>query len=115
LRAPESVPPGIRAVEVADTPGKRYKHQFIASSSKAADAFISSLKENNQMYVTQVVDRDTWYIPFIAPKNKSVTWWLFSTIVIISLTCAALVYLKGLVEDPEFRKNFMEMLKLFKG
>jgi hypothetical protein len=76
---------------------------------------IRQLKENNQMYTAQVVDREAWYVPFIAPKEKSVTWWLFSTAVITTSVFFALLYLKGLVEDPEFRKNFLEALEIMKG
>ena len=114
LRQPESVPVGIRTVEIPDVPGKRYKHLFVAESSKLADEMISQLRENSQMYTTQIVDRKSWYVPFIAPKNKSVTWWLFSAAVITVSVIFALLYLKGLTEDPEFRKNFAEALKLFK-
>jgi hypothetical protein len=115
LRPPETIPAGIRVVEVPDAPGKRYKHLYVAASSDAADELIRQLKEDNQMYTTQIVDRDAWYVPFIAPKGKSVTWWLFSVAVITISAFYALLYLKGLVEDPEFRKNFMEALKLLKG
>jgi len=115
LRPPESIPSGIRAIDLPDSPGKRYKHLFIAESSKAADELIRQLKENNQMYNAQVVDREAWYVPFIAPKEKSVTWWLFSMVVISISVFFALLYIKSLVEDPEFRKNFMEALELLKG
>lgn len=114
LRPPETVPAGIREVEVPDVPGKRYKHLFVASSSRLADELISQLKQNSQMYTTQVVDREAWYVPFIAPKEKSVTWWLFSVAVITTCVFFGLLYLKGLVEDPEFRQNFMEALQLLK-
>jgi hypothetical protein len=115
LRPPESLPAGIREVEIPDIPGKRYKHLFVAGSSRQADALISRLKENGQMYTTQIVDRESWYVPFIAPKDKSVSWWLISVVVITVSSFFALLYLKGFVEDPEFRKNFMESLKLFKS
>jgi hypothetical protein len=115
LRPPESIPAGIRAVELPDAPGKRYKHLFIAGSSKAADELILQLKENNQMYTAQVVDRDAWYVPFIAPKEKSVTWWLFSVVVISTSAFFALLYIKSLVENPEFRQNFMDALRILKG
>lgn len=115
LRPPETIPAGIYAEELPDIPGKRYKHLFIANSSKAADELIRQLKENSQMYTTQIVDRDAWYVPFIAPKDKSVTWWLFSVFFISVLSFFVLLYLKGLVQDPEFRKNFMEAVKLFKS
>lgn len=115
LRPPESLPAGIRTVEIPDIPGKRYKHLFVASSSKLADELIAHLRENSQMYTTQIVDRDAWFVPFIAPKDKSVTWWLFSVAFISVSSFFALLYLKGLVEDPEFRKNFLEAMKLFRG
>lgn len=115
LRPPESLPAGIRTVEIPDVPGKRYKHLFVASSSKLADELIAHLRENSQMYTTQIVDREAWFVPFIAPKDKSVTWWLVSVAVISVSSFFTLIYIKGLVEDPEFRKNFMEAVKLFKG
>ena len=115
LRPPESVPRGVRKVEIPDVPGKRYKHLFVAGSSRLADELIGELKASSQMYTTQIIERDRWYVPLIAPKNKSLTWWLISTTIITLAVCAGLVYLKGLTEDPEFRKNFMEALKLLKS
>lgn len=115
LRPPEVLPDGIRAVELPDAPGKRYKHLYIAASSKAGDDLIRTLKENNQMYTSEIVDRNAWYVPFIAPKEKSVTWCLFSVVLISTSVFFVLLYVKSLVEDPEFRKNFMEALELLKG
>ncbi len=115
LRAPESLPDGIQTREIPDVPGKRYKHLFVASSSSDADQLIAQLRENSQMYTTEIVDRNDWYVPFLAPKNKSVTWWLFSMVLITISVFFALVYLKSLAEDPVFRANFMEALKLFKS
>lgn len=115
LRPPESIPRGIRTVEIPDVPGKRYKHLYVAGSSRLADELIDELKANSQMYTTQIVDRKSWYVPFIAPKNKSITWWLISCVVITISVFSGLIYLKGLTEDPEFRKNFMDALKLLKS
>ncbi len=115
LRPPELVPPGVRVVDLPDLPGKRYKHLFVAGSSKLADELINHLKDNGQMYTTQIVDRDTWYVPFIAPKDKSVTWWLISVVLISISVFFVLLYVKGLAEDAEFRGQFMEALKLLKG
>jgi hypothetical protein len=115
LRPPESVPRGVRKVEIPDVPGKRYKHLFVAGSSRLADELIGELKASSQMYTTQIIERDRWYVPLIAPKNKSLTWWLISTTIITLAVCAGLVYLKGLTEDPEFRENFMDALKLLKS
>jgi hypothetical protein len=115
LRPPESLPIGIRTVEIPNVPGKRYKYLYVARSSKLADALIAQLKENSQMHTTQIVNREDWFVPLIAPKNKSVTWWLFSTAIIAVSMFYALIYLKGFVDDPEFRENFMDAVKLFKG
>jgi hypothetical protein len=115
LRPPEFIPAGVQAIDLPEAPGKRFKHLFIAKRSRDADELIRVLRENSQMYNTQIVDRDTWYVPFIAPKDKSLTWWLFS--VAFCAVCAffALLYLKGLVQNPEFRANFMDALKLLKS
>lgn len=115
LRPPESLPDGVRAVELPEVPGKRYKHLFVTKQSTAADALIQQLKENGQMYTTQIIDCDAWYVPFIAPKDKSLTWWLFSVFFLTTCAFFVLLYVKGLTEDPDFRKNFMEALKLFKS
>jgi hypothetical protein len=115
LRLPESIPEGIRAVDLPEAAGKRYKHLFIADSSKAADALIHQLKESGQMYTTRIVDRNAWFVPFIAPKEKSVTWWCFSLIIISTCVVFALLYLKGLADDPVFRKNFLEAFEIMKG
>ena len=115
LRPPEVVPDGMRVVELPDVPGKRYKHLFIADSSKVADEFISQLRENSQMYTTEVVDREAWYVPFIAPKNKSVTWWLISVTLITISAFFTLLYVKHLLDDPDMRKNLLDALKLFRS
>ena len=114
LRPPGSVPAGVRAVELPDVPGQRYKHLFIARSSRLADALIHQLKENGQMYTTRVVDRKAWFVPFLAPKTKSVTWWMVSVVVITISVISVLLYLKGLSDDPEFRKDFLESLEILK-
>jgi len=115
LRPPPSIPRGIRAFDLPDSPGKRYKHLYIARSNKAADHLIGKLKESNQIYTTQVVDRKAWYVPFIAPKNKSPTWWLFSAVVILISAFFALLYVKQLVDDPEIRENFRDAIEIMKG
>jgi hypothetical protein len=115
LRPVETIPAGVRVEDLPEIPGKRYKHLFVAESSKAADELIRQLKENSQMYTTQIVDREAWYVPFVAPKDKSVTWWLFSVVVITTVVFFVLLYVKSLVQDPEFREHFMDALKLLRS
>jgi hypothetical protein len=115
LRAPEAIPRSIRIIELPDTPGRRYKYLLTTTNSKAADKLIQTFKENNQMYATQIVDRNAWYVPFIAPKDKSLTWWLVSVALFATGAFFVLLYIKGLAQDEEFRKDFMEALEVLKG
>lgn len=115
LRPTEKVPRKVRFVELPEAPGRRYKYLYIARSSKAADQLLLQLKEASQMYTTQIVDKQAWYVPFIAPKTKSVTWWLFSAVVFAISGFFVLTYLRSLVENPSFRKNFSEAIEIMKG
>ncbi len=115
LRLPEEIPARIQAVELPEAPGKRYRHLFIAKRSKDADELIQYLKEGGQMYSTQIVDREAWYVPFIAPKDKSVTWWIVSVVFITIGIFYVLLFIKGLTQNPEFQKNFSEALEILKG
>jgi hypothetical protein len=112
LRPPESLPAGVKAVKIPDIPGKRYKYLYVANQTKAADQLIALLKEAGQMYTTQVVDRKCWYVPFIAPKTKSLTWWIISTVFTIVSVCVLLIYLNSLASDPEFRRNLADSFNL---
>ena len=114
LRPPPSFPAGIRYVKLPDIPGKRYNHLFITNNNRAANTFIHQLKEQGQMYTTSIVNRRAWFVPLIAPKNKSVTWWLISLVFFTASACYVLLILKNLTEDPEFRKNFLESLEIIK-
>ena len=115
LSPPPSLPRGIRALKTADPKEKRYPHLFVANNSSAADTFIRQLQQNNQMYTTRIVDRKAWFVPFLAPKQKSPSWWLISMVIITTAAFFGLLYLKSLVDDPEFRQNFLEAVKIMKG
>jgi len=115
LRVPPSIPRGIRAADLPDASGQRYKHRFIARSTKAANTLIRQLKANGQMYSTHVVDRNAWFVPFIAPKHKSLTWWLISMVIIATSLVYCLLLIKSLAEDPVFRQHFMDALKIMRG
>jgi len=115
IHAPRAIPHGIREVETSDVSSRRYKHLFVADRGEHADQFITELKDNNQMYTTQVVDRKTWYVPLIAPKNKSLTWSLVTIVVLTVSLFFALVYLKNFAENAELRKNIIDSIEIFKG
>ena len=115
LRPAEHVPPGIRAEDLPEKPGRKFKHRYIARSSKAADFLISDLKANNQMFTTRIVHRRGWFIHLVAPEGKSVTWWLAWVVVagigLFVITNAV----RSLWSDPEFQKNFWESIEILKG
>jgi hypothetical protein len=102
-------------METSDISGKRYKHLFVADSGELADQLITELKDNNQMYTTQIVDRKGWYVPLIAPKNKSLTWSLVTIVVLTVSIFSALVYLKHFAENAELRQNIIDSIEIFKG
>jgi hypothetical protein len=114
LSPPEHLPRGIKDVPLADTPGRRFQHHYVARSESAANRLITTLRQNGQMFSTQVVDRQSWYTPFIAPKGKSVTW----RVVWIILTCIGLFYatmfLRHLLTDPDFIENVKDAIKILK-
>jgi hypothetical protein len=115
LRLPESIPAGVIAEELPDSPGRKFKHRFILRSDSAVKALIEELRDGNQMFTTRVVDREAWYVHLIAPNGKSVTWWL----VWLGFTMVAVF---GLVQlgrvawaNPELRKNVTEAIEILKG
>ena len=115
LRPPEVVPGGIRAEDLPEAPGRKYKHRYIARSSDSADALIAQFKEHNQMFTTRIVDRKGWHIHLIAPKDKSVTWWLVWVVVAGILFFIVTNMLRALWSSPEFQKNFWESIVILKG
>ena len=114
LRPPESIPKGIRAKALPDTPGKRFKHLFIASNTKIADAFIANLKDANLMFSTTVVDRQTWFVPWLAPKGKSISWMLLWIVLGGSALFFGGRYLVDLFSSPELRKMISEAIDILK-
>lgn len=115
LRLPEQIPAGILVEELPDVPGRKFKHRFIVRKSSAADALISALKENNQMFTTRVVDREAWYVPLVAPKDKSITWWLIWVILTMAGAFALSQLGRKLWANEELRKNLMEALDILKS
>jgi len=115
LRAPESIPKGIRAQELPEIPGKRFRHLFIVRNNKDADSFISSLRDANLMFFTTVVDRKAWFVRWIAPKGKSLTWILAWIALGSTAAFHVIKYLNGLFANPAVRKMFAEALETLKG
>lgn len=115
LRLPDHVPPGVKIIELPEAPGKRYKYMFLVRRPKAADKLFQILKENGQMYETQIIDRKGLFVSIFCPKDKSFSWRIISSVVIATIVFFALMYVKSLLEDPETMKNLREALDILKG
>lgn len=115
LRLPASVPAGVIAEELPESPGRRFKHRFILRSDASVQAMIEQLREGNQMFTTRVVDREAWYVPLIAPAGKSISWW-FIWLGITAIAVFFLVHFGRLAwSNPELRKNVSESIEILKG
>ncbi len=115
LRAPDIVPTGIRKQPLPDVPGMRFKHLFIARNTKLADSFIASLRDANLMFFTAVVDRKAWFVPWIAPKDMSLTWILAWFALAAASAFYGVGYLVALFSQPELRKMLAEAIEVLKG
>ena len=115
LRPPETIPAGIIAEQLPESPGRRYKHRFIARSDQAVKALIEQLKNSNQMFTTRVVDREAWYVPLVAPNGKSISWW-FIWLGISAIIAFVVIHIGKMAwESEEVRKNVAEALEILKG
>lgn len=115
LRPAEKLPRGIRQTELPEKVGRRFKYLYTTGRAKAAEALLTDLKQNNQMFTTKVVDRDAWWIQFIAPENKSVTWYLASVFILMGICTPIVIWARGLLNNPEFMKNLDEAKEILKG
>lgn len=112
MSRPESLPKGVREIPVPETQGRRFKYHFVALNPKKARILAESLKENGQLFSTQVVNRRAWYVPIIAPPGKSITWRCIWIIAASVSTVLGTAYLHQLWSDDTFRKNFIEAIKI---
>jgi hypothetical protein len=114
LRPPAEVPAGIRHELMPETAASKYRHRFIARRSKQADALITRLKDDNQMFTTRVVERKAWFVPYLAPKEKSVTWWIAWKILATVCVFFVLGWLKSIWDNPELRAQIIDAVKILK-
>ncbi len=115
LRPCEVLPRGVRLENLPEKAGRRYKHRYTTGSNKKAEAILSSLKEHNQMFTTRVVDKDKWWVQFIAPEGKSPTWYVVSVFLLCSGLTPVVVWVRSLLRDPEFMRNALDALDVLKG
>jgi hypothetical protein len=115
LRPCENVPNGVVEVELPEKPGRRFKHLYTTGSSVAAEKLLAELKEGNQMFSTKVVEKEAWWVEFISPEGKSVSWYLVSVFATMGLLTPVVIWVRGLLQSPEFMKNLEEAKKILQG
>lgn len=115
LRSCAEIPSRIREIELPEKPGRRYRFLYTTSDSGAAEKLLNNLKEQNQMFTTKVVDKEGWWVQFIAPEGKSPTWYVVSVVLFMAALAPLVIWLRSLLNDPEFIKNAKESLEILKG
>ncbi len=115
LRPPVRLPAGVIAEQMPEGPGQTWRHRFIARRPRLADQLIATLRDHNQMFTTRVVDRRAWYVPLLAPKGRSLTWWLAWLAISAAACCAAVAGLRALWANPEVRANVLDALRVLRG
>ncbi|MGJ8645171.1 MAG: hypothetical protein ACSHX9_17345 [Luteolibacter sp.] len=115
LRNSENVPRKVLEVELPEKPGRRFKFLYKTSDADAAERLLADLKENNQMFSTKVVDKDAWWVQFIAPEGKSPTWYVASVFILMGMLTPVVIWVRGLLQSPDFMKNLEEAKEILKG
>lgn len=115
LRQCENVPTSVKEIELPEKPGRRFKYLYTTGSSTAADKLLTALKEDNQMFSTKVAEREAWWVQFIAPEGKSATWYLVSVFATMGMLTPVVIWVRGLLNSPEFMKNLEEAKKILQG
>jgi len=115
LRPPSKLPRGVKERKGYKAPrGSRYHHLYIPKTEQANRQLLTLLNRQNQLFTTKIVERKTWYTSILAPNGKSVTWRVISAILIIMALTSAFLSVRGLWDNPEFRKNLLESLDILK-
>lgn len=115
LRPLEHTPRGIKRIDLPQKPGRRFNHLYKSRKPKAIDQFLTLLKNDNQMFSTSVVDRETWFAQFVAPEGKSPTWYIVSVICLMAVFAPVVAWIRDLIRDPKFMENFREAVEIMKG
>lgn len=115
LRPASELPAGVKHEVMPESAGAKYRHRYIARRSHQADALITRLKEDNQMFTTRVVERKNWFVPYLAPKDKSVTWWIAWKVVAAIAIFYVLGWIKSQWDNPQIRGYLIDAVKVLKN
>ena len=115
LRRCENIPKRVFEVELPEKSGRRYRFLYTTGDREAADKLIAELKEASQMFATKIVEKEAWWVDFVSPEGKSVTWYLTSVFVSMAALTPVVIWVRGLLQDPEFLKNLEGAKEIIRG
>jgi hypothetical protein len=115
MRPLGELPFGVIAEDLPEIPGRRFRHRFIARKPELATQIISFLKGQNMMFTTRVVDRSAWYVPLIAPKGKSITFWFAWSFITLVAVFGIAVGVRKLWTMPGFQENLADAFRIIQG
>ena len=115
LRQSGNVPRNVLEIELPEKTGRRFKWLYKTSDADSAERLLVDLKENNQMFSTKVVDKEAWWVQFIAPEGKSATWYVVSVFILMALLTPIVIWVRGLLQDPDFLKNLEGAKEILNG
>lgn len=115
LRLPESIPRSIKVVELPDIPGRRFQYLLVGQKNEHINKLIDELKECGQMYHIQVIERDSMLGKLCNPKERSITWFIISWIVIIIFFSVVGYWVAQILKNPEIQKHIQDSIRMIKG
>ena len=102
LRLPEEVPRGIKVVELPDVAGRRFKYLLVCRKTEIANRLFDILRDESMMYNTQIVVKDKWFVKFIAPEERSVTWTIISWSIIAVIVAGVVKSIASMATHETF-------------
>ncbi|MEM9079751.1 MAG: hypothetical protein AAGC74_03560 [Verrucomicrobiota bacterium] len=113
MRLPEDMPRKVKVQELPESASRRYRYRLVSGAPKATDQLVNTLRDEGLLFSTQVVERDPWFRPLIAPKGGSIVYnifWLISGASVIWGGYKLMVRLQG---DANFMAQLKEAIALF--
>jgi hypothetical protein len=115
MRPAGKLPSGVKTRELPPAPGRQYAIHYIVRNKAKAKILIQRLKDDGQIFTTRVVDRGTWFVPFIAPQGRSFSWRIIWSCFFIGSVLAAAYGATKAWENDTLRNRVLESIEIMKG
>lgn len=115
MRSASKTPSGVKTRELPPAPGRQYTIHYIVRDKEKAAILIERLKSDGQMFTTRVLDRTSWFVPFIAPQGRSFSWRLIWALIYIAFALSLAYAASKAWENETFRNRVLESIEIMKG